>query len=444
MPETLDVALTSGTGADLFARGTALARFIDAQIYETLVHLDCEGNLVPALAQSWSSDATARTTFRLRDDARFWNGEVVTARDVVASWQRTASTAQDPAAASVARTLVDVVSLVDDRALAVPEADVRMLADPALAVNRLTPGAQWPEGTGGYRIASIPGEGTVELTPVVQRSSTPTSRVVVRAVSSATARDRIDAGADLMIASDPSVTSYAAARPELRAVALPWNTTYVLLVPRRAASSPPALASQSPSAADTLRAALARDAVRADARAATPPYWWREARRCALEIRGSRTDALQQPAAPYSAGRIVYRNDDPVARQLAQRLVALAGMSASNTSSALAALAPGLVVAAPLVAEGLDASHFAAALSAGQALSYVVALPARPVAACQRLQGLFAAAPWLPDDSAIVPLIDTHATAIVRRVPLSFVIDWDGSVRVDAVGRRSTSRTPDR
>ncbi|HET6646319.1 MAG TPA: peptide ABC transporter substrate-binding protein, partial [Pyrinomonadaceae bacterium] len=46
---------------------------------------------VPAVATSWESPDEGRTwTFHLREDARWSNGEVVTAKDFVDSWQRTA------------------------------------------------------------------------------------------------------------------------------------------------------------------------------------------------------------------------------------------------------------------------------------------------------------------------------------------------------------------
>jgi hypothetical protein len=136
----------------------------------------------------------------------------------------------------------------------------------------------------------------------------------------------------------------------------------------------------------------------------------------------------------------VYRSDDAVARQIAQRLVALAAMPASGgAGSMLATLAPELAVGRALTADGLDASAFVAAMAGGQALAYVEALPARPVAPCQRIQGLLAAAPWLPGASAVIPLIDTHARAIMRADRLSFVIDWDGVLRIASPSDISTA-----
>jgi len=389
------------------------------------VGLDCEGKVIPRLAASWTSDATARTTLRLRDDSRFWNGDPITARDVVDAWQRTANAGRDPTSASIARAILEGVSIVSDRALAIPDADLRMLADPTLALNRLAAGAPWPEGSGPYRIAATPAPRRVALVPTRSDASAP--RIVVDATTDADARDRLDAGADLLITSDPVVTSYASARPELELLPLPWSSTYALLLPRHVQAGS---TSSGAGAADTLRAALARDAVRADARAAVPPFWWQDMRDCANTV-SIVPDATADSRAAL-ASRIVYPRDDAVARQLAQRLVALAAMrSGPRASSPVADLSPELAATTTLVAEGLDTAPFAAALSAGRALAYLIPLAAPPAAPCERLAGLRSAAPWLSAD-LIVPLVQTRSTAIVRRGRVSFVIDWDGVIRMGA------------
>src|SRR6185312_8630230 len=77
-------------------------------------------------------------------------------------------------------------------------------------------------------------------------------------------RDAIDRGVDLVQTSDPDVIEYASRRSGLTTVPLPWNRAYLLLLPSRSAGVGTAI----PSDTASLRAALARDAVRADARAA--------------------------------------------------------------------------------------------------------------------------------------------------------------------------------
>src|SRR5260370_37060746 len=59
-------------------------------LYEGLTEFDSSASsAVPALATSWSSSTDGRTwTFYLRHDARWSNGDSVTAHDFVRSWKR--------------------------------------------------------------------------------------------------------------------------------------------------------------------------------------------------------------------------------------------------------------------------------------------------------------------------------------------------------------------
>lgn len=67
------------------------------QLFEGLVTVDADGNDVPGVAESWQSPPDYKTwTFKLRPDAKWSNGDPVTAQDFVYSWQRLA----DPKTAS--------------------------------------------------------------------------------------------------------------------------------------------------------------------------------------------------------------------------------------------------------------------------------------------------------------------------------------------------------
>src|SRR2546430_10058685 len=79
-------------------------RFVFAQLYETLIRVDCAGRVLPGLAQSWEASGD-RWTFTLRDDARFWDGAPVTARDVVAAWRARDSTVAQSATILGHRTI---------------------------------------------------------------------------------------------------------------------------------------------------------------------------------------------------------------------------------------------------------------------------------------------------------------------------------------------------
>ncbi len=61
-------------------------------LFEGLTTRNQHGQVVPGMAESWQANAdNTHFTFRLRDDARWSNGDPVTAQDFVDSWQRTLS-----------------------------------------------------------------------------------------------------------------------------------------------------------------------------------------------------------------------------------------------------------------------------------------------------------------------------------------------------------------
>ncbi len=77
-PREYDPATTHGTG--------------DKLAFSGLVAFDPHLNLIPDLAQTWSVSADGLTyTFTLRANATFQDGQAVTARDIVYSWERAAS-----------------------------------------------------------------------------------------------------------------------------------------------------------------------------------------------------------------------------------------------------------------------------------------------------------------------------------------------------------------
>jgi ABC-type oligopeptide transport system, periplasmic component len=57
-------------------------------LFEGLTNQDAHGKIVPGVALSWSSNDNKTWIFTLRKDARWSNGDPVTAQDFVYSWQR--------------------------------------------------------------------------------------------------------------------------------------------------------------------------------------------------------------------------------------------------------------------------------------------------------------------------------------------------------------------
>lgn len=77
-PNSLFIPLTAERNADN----------VSTQLYDSLVYLDNEGEIQPALAEDWdvSEDGT-EYTFYLREGVTFHNGEVFNADDVIATWE---------------------------------------------------------------------------------------------------------------------------------------------------------------------------------------------------------------------------------------------------------------------------------------------------------------------------------------------------------------------
>jgi peptide/nickel transport system substrate-binding protein len=87
---TLRVALTTFPNAiDIPIGAERNAHNVGWQLYESLVWINDEGKVVPALAESWevSEDGT-EYTFKLRQGVTFHNGEPFTADSLVLSWKR--------------------------------------------------------------------------------------------------------------------------------------------------------------------------------------------------------------------------------------------------------------------------------------------------------------------------------------------------------------------
>lgn len=225
-------------------------------------------------------------------------------------------------------------------------------------------------------------------------------RLVIRSASQADARDLIDAGVDLLLTESPALATYAATRPDVVSVPLPWDRTWVFLTTLQGG-----LGIDSSS---TVRSGLARDVVRADARVADGPYWWSDIAGC-----GVATAPGSTPASPGSS-RVVYPRDEPIARSLAERLVALTGAGTTAAS--------------------LPPNALASALAAGTELGYVLPLQRKTLDRCRSIRELLTAAPWLGRVSnaqtAIGPLIDTRLIAVVRRNRLNLMFTFDSTVTI--------------
>jgi len=363
-------------------------RLVFAQLYESLLRLDCQGRTLPGLAKSWSQDGD-RWTFTLREDARFWDGAPVTALDVVAAWRSRDS------------SLARAATIADDHTLSVGrraggfDLPLQLFADPALSITKRAPGGNWRIGTGRYWVTGAEtGAPDLLLARPVVRRGLPVVRITLLPPDGA--RDALDGGADMIVVDDPATVEYAARLRGYTDVPLEWSRTYVLLVP------PGEQAGVGDLRLESLREAVHGDARPADASSEAGHPWFADVEHCGL---GARHDAVDAAARRR---RIVYNQADRSAADLAARLVGL-GVLGRGTAAA-----------------GLPATSFGPALRAGGDAAYVVELHARVYDACR------AAALELPPWSAagkVVPLLDVRSHVVLRRALPRLWSDWDGTLR---------------
>ena len=248
------------------------------------------------------------------------------------------------------------------------------------------------DAAGPYRIRDI-GRTTLLLEPI---SGAHGPRLTIHSATEANARDLVDAGTDLLLTDSPTLAAYAGTRGDVTSVPLGWDRTWVVATPR---------GSLAVDTSQAFRAGLARDAVRADARAAEGPHWWADTTGCA---------ALTVRSAPASVGTpsVAYPRDEPVARALAERLVAMLGDRVTAT--------------------GLTPNAFATALASGSEQAYVFPLRRATRDRCRSIAELYGSAAWLGAPGTVVPLIDTRLRAVVRRDRLSLRLTWDSTIAIVA------------
>jgi hypothetical protein len=211
--------------------------------------------------------------------------------------------------------------------------------------------------------------------------------------------DPAEAPVDVLITRDPATIAYARARGGFRIDTLPWDRVYAAVV-----SDP---SRYRLGATEEFRASLARDAVRAEARAARPPYAW-EMADC----------SSGRPASDGRARRVAYASDDPVALGIAERLVALD---------------------ATIAVAGLRSDSLERSVRDGAHAVYVVALPAVPPGVDSLGVEPCAGVPPYPAGAAVMPLIETRAHAISRPGTPRLLIEPGRPVRVapgDSAGPR--------
>jgi hypothetical protein len=246
------------------------------------------------------------------------------------------------------------------------------------------------DAAGPYRIRDL-GSSTLLLEPIGGARG---PRLTIHSATETSVRDLVDTGVDLLLTDSPALATYAATRGDVTSMPLGWDRTWVVATPRGSLAIDSSVA---------FRSGLARDVVRADARASEGPHWWSDTTGCG-------TPTVRSALASSGTSRVVYPRDEPVGRALAERLVAVLGGRAT--------------------AAGLAPNTFTSALVSGSELAYVFPLRRMTLDRCQSMHELFGSAAWLGSRGAITPLIDTRLRAVAKRDRLNLTFTWDSTVAI--------------
>jgi hypothetical protein len=397
-------------------------RLLFRQLYESLVRVDCDGRVAPALAQSWRFDAAKGAWIvTLRELAQYADGHLVTANSVISNWTvRNPDPALRPEVRKHVRSVValDLGTLEivlenpnEDAPRALAHTDLAIVEEPDFVTQR---GPVWPLGTRlRFRTEAVPapaaGSSVITTRPLLEDLPSRQFRIA----PGRDARDLLDGGADLIVTRDPTALDYAATLPGFVSVPLPWQRTYALVAPGRNRTAR--------SLSLEERDLLAHDAVRGEAQGSKEPFWWQSPSGC---------DILKPMVSiPRLTPRIVYDANDSVARDLAERLVGLGRASSPGATAMLEALAPDRSNRSFQRAVGLSGAALAMARKTGSDAAYILALERRPLEPCGETKTLMEAMGWL-DPETIVPLVDTRMRAIVRRGRSGLTAEWDGGLLI--------------
>lgn len=440
--------------------GSWAERVAYRHLYATLVEVDCRGRVGPGLASSWeAADGGRRWSFRLRPASTAapplrgggGPGDGRRRAEVVAdAWRRTGlpGDGDGPSGADPGGLAVEGEGEHVTVSLGRPLATPGLFAGPRFAVAGDGPPFGLPPGTGSHTPATTgpgPGGGGWLLAP--RGEAGPALRIVGHrggaGADGPRPRDLLDRGVDLVVTRRPAARRYAASLPEYAVEPLPWDRTYVLLVPglaREEAAREPGDAGGGGDDRPRVLRELARDAVRADARASRPPHWWEagcgpgDGAASGGSASGARAPASGRPP-PGSSDRLLYPEGDAAAEDLAARLAALSGPG--GDAAGAGALAPALDAARGTASRlrpvGVAPGRLDKALRDGGDAGYVLALPRRALAPCWSRDGLERRVPWLASEGARpLPLVDTRLHLAVLRDVAGVRLDWDGVPRLTA------------
>lgn len=373
--------------------------------YPPLVRTDCEGEVKPGTAVSWTPNPEDRTwSFRLDEDAAFGDGSPLTAEGVKEMWLDR----RDPAAL-IAPWIWDHVR---SSALAAPEKDLlvvhapdayadllHVLTRPSLALARGRDSV-WPLGTRG--LVEAPEQFDQRKAPEIHWVRGPDSapgapRIRFLLLEEATTERLLEADVDAFFVRDKAAVTEAGRLEGYRVTPFPYSRLYVLLTPEsdvvdrirnedlekllplavgdaRLPRNADGFHHEAPKPDDRLNSTYDRIVV---------PWWDRDARAIASEL-----SRIWQDRSKRGYPAILPKRRGEFSRQ---------------------------------VLEGKDALYV---------------LPVYPVLATEELQRLhlLRSAPWLAERGGSIPLFETRGHLVTKNGLTGFTSGYDGFPGLEDAG----------
>lgn len=387
----------------------ASERIVFNQLYPPLTAGTRSCPIPSAVAERWEQSDTA-WVLTLKDNARFWDGTSVTAQDVAACL--------DIAGRSAAG--FDSVFARDERTvdIVVDSASPVMLDSPSKAIVRRTNG-HWPVGTGLYRVDPDESfdDGVILLLP--NESVRPVIRFVDKRGTDPRSLMESPAGVDLLVLEDRLAIAYGYTfHKDFRHTEVDATRAYVLVSVTRAQAIEQG--DQLPTLPGGMVHAISNEAVhqeltrRFDIR-------WLSTERCSVRRVGWAV-ALQP------SRRVIYDAADDTARDLAERVAALAAIQDSSSSEALAMhRAIPDMGRAPIASVGVGRREFTVSLTKGSDFAYILPVLPHHAARCEMVDDLLNAAPWLGGiqsvTNKVLPLVEIKTIVFATRREHGFGFD---------------------
>jgi hypothetical protein len=372
--------------------------------YPTLVETDCEGDVLPCAAASWTpSPADSAWTFRMSADAALGDGSTLTAADVREMWLDR----RDPAAL-VAPWIWDhvepsAVAVTDggDLFIRAPKAYADLLhalAQPSLALARGRE-SEWPLGARGDLVA---------LEHVDQRKAPEIEWRRAPGIGGASAirfvlmedsgpEELVAAGIDAFFVRDKAAIGYVTSLPGYRVTPFPYSRLYLLLTPE------PDIVNK----------------IEPERLAKLPPLVPSDARVAQSAI-GYRHDAPKpKRKLKRTLDRIVVPWWDPDARAVAS---ALSKIWRDRSKRGYPAILP------------KRHGEFQRHVLEGKDALYV--FPVDPGIASEALQKLhlLRSAPWLAERGGSIALFETRGHLVAKEGLTGFASGFDGFPRLEHAG----------